>query len=148
MRRLNPVAKHVLTAQSTRSPCTHVMAKRWQNGALIPSFLLPRKKKKRQQQMRQGQCWKGRIGEEARRKHTQNQPPSFWVFPRFTVSVSLTVSGAEKLTNSINSFPPLGLPPPRCAPQIAPHPHTCLTFRFWHTEHISSQAFSRLLVKA
>lgn len=41
------MAKHVLTAQSTRSPCTHVMAKRWRNGVLIPSFLLPRKKKKR-----------------------------------------------------------------------------------------------------
>lgn len=96
MRRLNPVAKHVLTAQSTRSPCTHVMAKRWRNGVLIPSFLLPRKKKK-EHQMHHGQCWKGRIGEEGRRKHTLNQPPSFWVFRCFTVSVSLTVSGVEKL---------------------------------------------------
>ena len=73
------------------------MAKRWRNGVLIPSFLLPRKKKKRQQWMCHGQCWKGRMGEKARRKPTQDQRLSFWVFSCFTASVSLTVSGAEKL---------------------------------------------------
>ena len=96
-----------------------------------------------------GQCWKGRMGEEARRKPTHDQPPSFWVFLCLNVSVSLTVSGEENLRKKLhNLLPSTQTPTTTLCSQITPHPHTCLTLRFWHTERISSQAFSRLFVKA
>lgn len=89
------------------------------------------------------------MGEEARRKPTHDQPPSFWVFPCFTVSVSLTVSGTEKLeeetlqTLSLHSDSYHHAAHPRSPPTP-----TAVSLRFWHTERIASQAFSRLLVKA
>lgn len=119
----------------------------WNRALLLNAILSPsQKEENRQQWTAHRQCWKGRIGEQARRKPTQQLPPAsgspttslclcLWLFQR-QESLSKKLS---KLLPSTRT-PTIAL----CALRSPPiHP----ALRSWHTEYTSSQAFSRLLVK-
>lgn len=90
-----------------------------------------------------GQCWKGRMGEEARRKPTHDQPPSFWVFLCLNVSVSLTVSGEENLRKKLHNLLPSTQTPTTtlCTPDHPPPPHLSHSQVLAHRPYIFPSIF-------